>query len=120
MYWACISGTGECCYSARVTNSNRKDEALSAESINPNNSFQTNKVSYGAEFAILMFMFLCEWLTWFNFGLILADFFEANVEFIGKNHCFKFHAFRKKLQKSFCLKPTWFRSLLSILKWLEF
>lgn len=57
MYWVCISGTGECCYSARVTNSNRKDEALSAESINPNNSFQTNKVSYGAEFAILMFMF---------------------------------------------------------------
>ena len=56
MYWVCISGTGQCCYSARVTNSNRKDEALSAESINPNNSFQTNKVSYSAEFAISMFM----------------------------------------------------------------
>ena len=55
-----------------------------------------------------------------QFGLILVDFFEPNVEFIGKNHCFKFHACTKKLQKSFCLKPTWFRSLLSILKWLEF
>lgn len=40
-----ISGTGKCCDSTRVANSDSEDETLSAEPINTNYTIQTDKVS---------------------------------------------------------------------------
>lgn len=39
------SEPGECCYSARAATGDGKDETLSAEPFNTDNTFQTNKVS---------------------------------------------------------------------------
>lgn len=38
--------TGKGCYSGAVTSGDSKNEALSAEPFNKNNTFQTNKVRY--------------------------------------------------------------------------